>query len=69
MEKYKQKEFNEKKESKLRHCKSCLYSSYLQEEYGLCKKNAITMDGFPIVNMEKDRCGEHELYCIYEDVE
>ena len=42
-------------------CGTCMYYSPKKDGLGRCRKNAPTMNGFPVVYGAEDFCGAHKL--------
>jgi len=42
-------------------CRTCYVCAPKDDELGRCRMNAPTMQGFPVVYLDRDWCGQHKL--------
>lgn len=42
-------------------CGTCRFYSPKTKEIGRCRRHAPTMEGFPVVYIEDDWCGDHKI--------
>lgn len=42
-------------------CISCMWYAGKNDEVGRCRRNAPTMNGYPVVYAKRDWCGQHKL--------
>jgi len=42
-------------------CMTCIHSAVKLKNVGRCKRNAPTMDGYPVIFLNTDSCGQHKL--------
>lgn len=42
-------------------CSTCAYCAPKDEEKGRCRRHAPTMQGYPVVYLDSDWCGDHKV--------
>lgn len=42
-------------------CATCIYCSPKKEDTGRCRRHAPSMQGYPVVFLQDDWCGDHKV--------